>query len=318
MLSACLVTFATIAVFSGDARADEASPPRDRYVNFESAGVRLRQPLGFERSTDFVGLMYPETMASVMVSALPAPFQEASARFDAEGLASEGVRMISRVPVKVDGHSGLLIEARQLAAGVPLSKWILMAGDETNTKLLMATFPSDSPAQLSRTLKDVLLEARFTEMSDPGASRDVGFTIVPAKGLKLNSNARGMGNVLLYSVNPVAKSPEEPLFTAARSMGPLIGFEREQFAVLRTRDLGKVRGTSIQSKRPVSIDGLPGFEVVAKGEDVETGIPLVIYEVVLFLEDDSYYMMLGIVGASTAGKDVPKFRKMARSFKRTR
>lgn len=315
--SACLAAFACLAIFASEARSDEAPTSGDEYATFETAGVRLRQPLGFERSTDFVGLMHSEALASVLVSALPAPFREASSGFNREGLASQGVRMMSRESVKVDGRSGLLIEARQRAGNVDVSKWILMVGDDASTRMIMATFPSDSPQQLSRVLKDVLLGAQFTDMSAPSAPRDVGFTIVPAKGLKLNSNVRGMGNMLLYSVNPIAKSPEEPLFTATRSMGPLVGFEREQFAVLRTRDLGKIRGTSVESKNAVRIDGLPGFEVVAKGEDVATGIPVVIYEVVLFLEDNSYFLMIGVVGASTASKDVPKFRRMARSFKRT-
>ena len=84
------------------------------------------------------------------------------------------------------------------------------------------------------------------------------------------------------------------------------------------RDLGKIRGTSIVSKTRVNVDGLRGFEIVAKGEDVQTSTPLMIYEMILFRKDDHYYLMVGAVGSPLAGEYPLEFRKMARRFKRAR
>lgn len=317
-LVAVLAFVVSGALPRGPAHADAPSGSEVRYATFPDASVRIIQPDGFELAEQFPGLVQESTTASVMVTALPAPYREVAPGFTDEALAAKGVRVIKRESVEIDANEGLLFHARQNAAGIDFTKWMLVVGNDSSTKIVTAAFPTSGTAKLSETLKGVVLSVRFVEMPGPHEPVDVGFTVVPSKKLRPNPNVRGMGKVLSYSINPVAESPSEPFFTATQSQGPIIGFEREQFAVYRVKDLGKIQGTSIVSKTRVDVDGLQGFEVVAKGKDVETSTPMVIYEMILFRTDDSYYLMVGAAGSSLAGEYLPEFRKMARSFKRAR
>lgn len=301
-------------------RADStpSASPAPNYATFPGAGVKIIKPDGFEVSKNFQGIAQESAGASVVVSFVPAPLAETTAGFTADRLAENGMKLINRERVEVDGRKGLLFHVTQVALGIEFTKWMLVAGDASNTNLVVASFPASESPKFSKTLRETVLSARFIGELGPERHADVGFTVVPLKKLRLNPRTRGVGHMLLYSINTVPKSPGEPMFTATRSHGPLIGFEREQFATHRIKDLGKVRGTNIKSKKKVRIDGLPGFEVIADGEDIETGAPLVVYETILFLEDDYYYLMIGTVGASQASGYVPAFRKMAQSFKRSR
>lgn len=65
----------------------------------------------------------------------------------------------------------------------------------------------------------------------------------------------------------------------------------------------------------VTIDNLSGYEILAKGKDTESSTPLTVYLVLLY-EDQSYYIMQGLVSVKASETYVPVFKEMARSFKR--
>jgi hypothetical protein len=65
----------------------------------------------------------------------------------------------------------------------------------------------------------------------------------------------------------------------------------------------------------VTVDNLSGYEIFAKGSDTESGNSLVVYQMVLY-EDQSYYIMQGLVSTKLAQTYLPVFKEMARSFRR--
>lgn len=73
----------------------------------------------------------------------------------------------------------------------------------------------------------------------------------------------------------------------------------------------------IESLKPVTIDGLNGYEILAKAKDIRSTTPMTIYQVVLY-EGQGYYIMQGLVSTKAANAYVPSLKEMARSFKRRR
>ena len=75
--------------------------------------------------------------------------------------------------------------------------------------------------------------------------------------------------------------------------------------------------SNMSSHAPITIDGLEGFETIAKGKLRDSGADLRLYQVMLF-EDDGFILMQGIVGEQLAAKYESEFMALAHSLERTR
>ena len=98
---------------------------------------------------------------------------------------------------------------------------------------------------------------------------------------------------------------------------PDLDDERSQSAVQRRiREREGVSGVSVRAERPLTIDGVAGYEVVASAADSVTGEPLLLYHAVLPTMR-SLVFFEGRVGASRGQRFLPQFRSVVESFQRT-
>jgi hypothetical protein len=101
----------------------------------------------------------------------------------------------------------------------------------------------------------------------------------------------------------------------APSLGAVPIDDRKTFA---TRRLSGYPGTdiiAIKSINEISIDNLPGWEIVANGQDKATKVPLALHQVVLFPKEGGYILTIGIVAEKQAQAYLPKFRAMALTYR---
>jgi hypothetical protein len=70
-----------------------------------------------------------------------------------------------------------------------------------------------------------------------------------------------------------------------------------------------VKGTKVNLVPP------PGYEIVAKAVDAKSGAPTLVYLVMLY-EDQSYFILQGMVRESASATFLEVFRKSARTFKK--
>ena len=91
--------------------------------------------------------------------------------------------------------------------------------------------------------------------------------------------------------------------------------DRKQFSENRLAQTAQIENLSIETSKEISINGLSGYEIIAKASDRDTNIPLVVYQVILF-DKESYYIIQGLVGENLKAEYLDDFQTMARSFKR--
>jgi hypothetical protein len=293
---------------------DESPDGHDGYVSFPAAGIKLMRPAGFDNAESFHGFQQPSTHSSVMTMTIPGPFKEVTRGFSAEQLKRKGMSLVGKENVEVDGHSGLLLRVNQEAYGTEFAKWILVLGNEKETKMVLATFPRADEVALSAELKSIVLGTKLdaTAANAPGA--DVGFTITTSDTLK---PAQGIGKMLVYTLDGTIKqkSPEDPVFTAARSFSKVPIVDKRQFAIQRLLQTALTQITSITTTNPITIDGLDGYELLADAQSSRSGAPLVVYQVMLF-DEGAYLLMQGRVGEPLAPEFIPEFKAMARRLSR--
>jgi hypothetical protein len=285
------------------------------YISFPTAGIKLLQPAGFDAAKSFDGFQQPSTQSSVMAIKIPGPFAEVTSGFTAEKLKARGMTLRSKENITIDGNQGLLISVTQTAYGIEFSKWMVAFGNQSVTKMVTATFPTAHTAKLSAQLKSVVLTAK-TDATPPTLGSNVSFTISASDKVKLTP---GMGKMLLYTKDGVipAKSPADPLFIVAPSFLQVAIADKQQFATRRLYQTAHTKINSVTTTNAITIDGLDGYEIVADAQDVSSGTPLAIYQVMLF-DNKSYILIQGLVGTKVRDEYLPEFRSMARSFTRQR
>jgi hypothetical protein len=309
-----------IAPHGASVRAQVAAPigkkaPQSQYTSFATAGIKLIRPNGFDVAENFNGFQQASTQSSVMVMTIPGPFSEVSRDFTLQGLKTQGMKLKSTQNVSIDGNKGILINLNKTAYGTKFSKWIFTFGDETETKIIIATFPQAKAAKLSPILKSVLLTAKNDTSVPPALGSDVGFKIVANK-LTLT---RSIEKTLMYTKDGMipAKSPEDPLFIVAPSLSELAIADKKEFATQRLAQTKSIQINSITSTAPITIDGLDGYEIVADAKDLTSDTPITVYQVMLF-DAPSYVLIQSFVGTKIADEYLPEFKAMARSFTKKR
>ena len=282
------------------------------YVSFPAAGVKLVRPDGFDNAESFHGFQQQSTQSSVMVTLIPGPFSQTTRGFTAKQMKTRGMTLANKQNITIDGIPGMLLSVSQSAYGTRFSKWIVVFGNDKETRMITATFPKSDEAKLSSQLKKVVLSTRLDNTPSPVPGADVGFAIVASAKLKLT---RGIGKMLVFTKDGVipAKSPADPIFIAAPSLSDSPNSNERQFAIDRLHQTAHTKINSVTFNNEITIDGLDGYEIVAVAEDVDSGTPLTVYQVILF-DDASYILMQGLVGSNIADEYLPEFKAMARSM----
>ena len=303
-----------ISELSADSTAKDSTSVD--YVRFPAVGIKLQQPEGFEKASSFDGFEQTETTSSVLALSIPGPFSKLTAGFTQEQLKARGWTLVSRQNIKIDGLPGILVHFEQPAGGIVFVKWSVVFGDDQETTMVTATFPKTLTQELSARLKSVVLNTRLDSASAPAPGADLPFTLEVSPKLKL---APGISKTLAYTTDGTipTKSPKEPLFIVAPSLGRVAIADKQQFAEQRLSKTTHTKRVSIKSTAAIIIDGLDGYESLAEAEDAESGTPLILYQVMLF-DEGSYILVQGLVGAELQDEYLSEFRSMARSLKRRR
>lgn len=285
----------------------------EQYVIFPAAGIKLIRPAGFTDAEKFHGFQQEGTQSSIMVVQIPGPFSKVTEGFTAEQLKSHGIKLDSKENIQIGKITALLLGVTQTVRGIEYAKWILAFSSDKETKMVTATFPKVETDKLSALLKSVVLSARPDSTKPPTPDTDVDFTIVASEKLKLT---QGIGKMLVYTKDGVIpmKSPKDPLFIVAPSLSKVEPENKQQFALRRLKNTASTSIKTVTATNEIVIDGLKGYELIADAEDKKTGIPLVVYQVILF-DKGAYILIQGMVGTKSSTEFLPEFKKMAHSFK---
>lgn len=285
-------------------------------ISIAGTRVKLVPPVGFTVSSQFPGYVQESTGASIIVTEFSGSFSEVSASFsNPEKLAQQNLVLLNQEEVIINQQTGLLLQVQQKADEEEFLKWILVLGDEQKTVLIMATLPKILETFLSEPLKASILSAQWNKETIVSPTEGLNFTIVESGNLKF---AQRLANILLYTKEGIfpSKNRDDPIFIIGQSVGQAIIKNKEAFSKERLQETASVTQIKIEHLQKVVIDELEGYEIIAQGKDIESGQTMVIYQTLLFLDDNTYYVMQGIVSLKSKDYSLIMFKAMTNSFKR--
>ena len=291
------------------------SPQQDTAI----AGTRvsLAPPAGFTPSPQFPGYWQESLGSSIVVMEFPGSFLEISSGFsNPSALAKRGMALLNKQDIKLDGRSGLLLQVRQNAYGTEFLKWVLIFGDDKESVMIGATFPKELEGELSEKMKASVLTAKWDQDRKVSRTEGLDFSVSEKGDLRL---AQRLVNSLLYTKGGIFPSEDvdDPAFIVGQSLSKIGVDKKEEFAKSRILQTATITEIEIEQSNQITIDGLSGYEVVARGKDTKSGQVMLIYQIILF-EDQSYYILQGIVSGKQRETHLPTFKEMAGSFKRKR
>ncbi|MCC7139837.1 MAG: hypothetical protein IT460_15545 [Planctomycetes bacterium] len=273
--------------------------------------VRLEPPPGFVAADRFPGFAHKESQSSIQVTVVPGPIAEVRKGLTKEGLAKNGMALVSQSVAKVNEQFGLLVHVRQTANDVTFAKWILVAGDEKATVLIVASTPAPAPEPIRTALTNALLGARWDPAAPVDLFEGLPFRLVPSGTL---TETKRMGPMLLLTEpGKPGVGVERAVYVAGVSSGDAPDAPLAKFAAGRatqtaaTKDLENVRGVASE------VAGREAYELLADAKDARSSAPVLLYQVVV-RDGTGYWIVQGIVAAERAAECLPLFRRITASI----
>jgi len=283
-------------------------------IRIPGTQVALVSPPGFKMTDRFPGFVHQETNSSIMITKIPGPYPEMVKDFTKAGFSSRGMKLIEKKNVTICGKESSLFNIAQTADGARWEKWVLVVGIQNETILLTATFPQQLRTKLSNPMRTSLLSTQCILDADEEPLAGLCFSVSSKPNMKF---AKRIGNSIIMTKDGgfPAKNKTDPFIFAGPSVseGAMIE-DKKALAIQRAQEIKMLKDIEIQDVNNITIDGLNGYEITAKGTHRLHGEITYAYQVVLFGRTD-YFIIAGYVTVYEKAKYWPIFRKIALSFK---
>jgi hypothetical protein len=307
------LSFAGLTLFVACALAPSTS--RAAGVRVPGTRVTLAPPPGFILADRYPGFQRADKAASIIITELPGPAKEMQKGMTADLLATRGMNLIRSQTVKVGGQDALLVHVSQITTAMEFLKWMLVAGDEKLTVMIVGMFPRTA-TELSQPIKQAVLSASWGSGVHAPPFEGLAFRVDPTPKLRL---AGRVGNALVLTESGTmgpSESDQAILVIGSSlsdaSIGNIEEFARER--ATKSTQVGPLRNVVGHG---ITTDGLPGYELVAEADDLKTGRAVRMYQLVL-LDGKTYYLAQGFVAAARPPEIIDQYRQVTGSFRRNR
>ena len=283
-------------------------------VRVRGTRVSLDPPAGFSPAPQFAGFQNTDHQSAIMVTELPGPASVMKRGMTKTALASRGMTLLESSTASVDGQDALLLRVRQASTSGEVLKWMLVAGDQTRTVMVVGTYPPAADAVVGEAIKRSLLNARLgigTAAPDP--FEGLRFRVTPTPFLKVAGRVNDM-LTLTETGTMTPGNADAALYFVGHSLGPVAIGDLRQFSETRLAQTTRTRGITDITGRPTRLDGLEAYELEADAIDAQTGRRIHIYQTIA-PDPGGYYIVQGIVSLTRATAVVPEFKAVTRTFK---
>lgn len=311
----CGIQMAHARVSDHVASSDAGRTQGTTVHTFHDLGLRLPVPTGFMVADTFDGFGQPSSRSAIVLLRFPgAPMSKVSRDITRKAFAGRDMKLISRKTLEISGKSAILFGVHQNVGELPFAKWILVIGDDSETRTLTASYPlsnKTAAARLSASLKQSLLATQWDTIERKRTTEVPAYAVASSKLLK---TAARPGRTLIMTSDgklPTADA-NSPLLIFAHSLPGNRVSNVETFASQRLSNFKGTRIKQVRTRHYSMTDGIQTSELIADAADVATGNPLRVFQYLRIL-DDEYVIVQGRVGTETHERYIEEFRKLAHS-----
>jgi len=284
----------------------------DEHQNIKGTKVSLIPPKGFTDGINFLGLQQTENGSSIMILDIPGPYSETSKGITKENMLRKGVDVKKIENLTINGLPAILVTGTQNAYGNIYTKFIFVFGTANETVMINGVYPENLKTvgdEIKKSMLTVFYEA--DKKINPFEALDYSIDVSETK-LKFG---KSMSNSLIFSVDgqvPTTSSDKTNLIVA-KSFSQITTEDKKLFCINRLKQT-PIAIENIEYTNEISIDGISGYEIFAKGKNIKSAETENIYQVILF-SDKLYYIFFGTTNDKT-DKSIDEIKKAVMTFKR--
>ena len=310
LLFSIVVYFFTSLNLSGQPATNNVLTPDHQNIN--GTKISLIAPKGFEKAANFLGFQQTQSGATIMVLDIPGPFAETSKAITKEDFLSQGVEVKTIEKLELNGLPAFFVTGEQNAHGNIYTKFVLVFGTANETILINGASPNNLQ-EIAKEIKTAMLTCFYDadKKINPFDALDYELDVSPGKLIF----AKSVSNSLAYTSdgNLPTKSTDKTTLVVAKSFSKTVIEDKKLFALNRLKQL-PIKITKIESTQQITIDDIPGYEIVASGKDKKTGNPEKSYQVILF-SDSLYYIFYGSTNQDF-DNNINELKKAVKTFRR--
>lgn len=286
--------------------------PTEAHQLVPGTNIYLIPPTNFSVSENFTGFQNPEDPTSmIMVVSMPGPFDQVSAGFTEEMLASRGMVLLDKQPATVGGKDAFYVELDQNSQGLTFTKSILIYGDSTETTIINGISVKDSVA-LGISIRESVRSAVIDRGVRAKPRTELTFTVDEAAGNLQFISVIGNGVLLNRDGKTPTESTDKANLIIDRSRNNNEIKDKKAFTLLRLFSLpGGYELASKKYPRKIKLAGMEGYELFANNAEAQQETA---HLTMLFAEDGGYYIFLAtyLKGSKQAKADIKKVMKTFR------
>jgi hypothetical protein len=274
--------------------------------------ISMIPPSGFSLSTNFSGFEYQPAGSSIFVAEIPGPISETTKGFTSSSLKENNMTLLDEKQVDIASGKASIYKMSQPGNGITYFKQVLVFGDERKTVLISGIYP-DSSIALEKNIVASILSTTYDETKKEPSPADTRF-ILDTAGTKFRF-AKLIAGTLIYTRdgNFPPDSGDRTAFIASPSYNAVNASDKKQFSVDRLKKLPNGTTNIVKETNEIVVGDLRGIEIIAEGDDA-TGKKQLVYQVILFVENGGYYILLG-TAISDFDSNLAAFKKIAKTFR---
>ncbi|MDD2983293.1 MAG: hypothetical protein PHQ74_07890 [Crocinitomicaceae bacterium] len=282
------------------------------HQNIKGTKVSLIPPNGFTDGLNFLGLQQVESGSSILILDIPGPYSEISKGITKENMLLKGVEVKKIEKLIMNGLPAIFVTGKQNAHENRYTKYILVFGTDNETIMINSVFPENLKkigSEIKKSILTVFYEA--DKKINPFETLDYTIDVSESK-LKFG---KSMSNALIFSVDghvPTASSDKTNLIVT-KSFSQITAEDKKLFCMNRLKQT-PIEIVQIEYTNEITIDGISGYEIYAKGKSKNSDETENIYQVILF-SDKLYYLFFGTTNDET-NESVEEIKKAVKTFKR--
>lgn len=274
--------------------------------------VSMLPPADFQPTERYPGFDHAASQSSIMVSVLEAPVEKMKQAMDKQNLATRGMRLISSTQEQANDQEVLVLHVQQDAGGSTFIKWILIAGDQENTVMIVASTPKSQEA-MAQPLRASLLTATWDFAMQLDPFEGLPYRVTPGPKLKY---AMRMHHLLIFNeTGSKTAKPPEAMMIVGLSFQPRAIDDLKAFSEHRIREIHQIKDLADIQGRTIEVAGEAAYEIVARATDGKTNTQVCVYQVIA-PDPGGYYIMQGFVPIERAQEWLPAFQAVAHSLVR--
>lgn len=257
----------------------------------------LAPPPGFVLSTKFSGFEHGESGSSMLVVELPAEaYAQVSVQMTDQALATKGITITSRKPVKAGDVDGIVLTGTQQASGKSISKWIVILATKDATVMLTAqdlTGAALSDASISAVVDSIAFRPR------PGLDAQIDelpFALGDLSGFRVVRAFAGSGLSLTKGPKDVVKDASQPLVVIVAPLSKPYPTDVKPSEIAETliRGIQTITVGEFGETVKANVAGADGHETVVAGRHASSNTDVVVSQW-LRLDEGRQIRVLAIV-----------------------